>query len=215
VNVCDKDGACTLKTFTVHVRSHATTLAYTGPQAADFSSTSTLTASLEDEFGAPINNAPVVFKVDGATVGTATTNASGHASLDYVVTKTAGGHTVSASYAGSGLYDADTSADTPFTVSAMASDITYTGGLKGAPNKAVAVSAKVVDALGRPLAGYPVTFTIGSQTVSATTNTAGVAATQIVLTQKPGFYPLTATWAGDPGKYLGDTTTAQFSLNKK
>ncbi|MBW8751851.1 MAG: Ig-like domain-containing protein [Propionibacteriales bacterium] len=215
VNVCDKDGACTLKTFTVHVRSHATTLAYTGPQAADFSSTSTLTASLEDEFGAPINNAPVVFKVDGATVGTATTNASGHASLAYVVTKTAGSHTVSASYAGSGLYDANTSADTPFAVSAMASHITYTGGLKGAPNKATAVSATVVDALGRPLAGYPVTFTIGSQTATATTNTAGVAATQIVLTQKPAFYPLTASWAGDPGKYLGDTTTAQFSLNKK
>ncbi|HEX2893446.1 MAG TPA: PKD domain-containing protein, partial [Marmoricola sp.] len=36
VNVCDKDGACTLKSFTVHVRSHATTLAYTGPQAGDF-----------------------------------------------------------------------------------------------------------------------------------------------------------------------------------
>jgi len=36
-----------------------------------------------------------------------------------------------------------------------------------------------------------------------------------VLTQKPGFYPLTVSWAGDPGKYLGDSTSAQFSLNKK
>jgi PKD repeat protein len=215
VNVCDKDGACTTKTFTVHVRSHATTLAYTGPQAADFSSTSTLTASLEDEFGAPINNAPVVFKVDGTQVGTATTNASGHASLDYSVVKTAGSHTVSASYAGSGLYDADDSAVSPYAVSAMASHLTYTGGLKGAPNKAVAVSAKVVDALGRPLAGYPVTFTIGTQSVTASTNAAGVATTQIVLTQKPAFYTLTASWAGDAGKYLGDSATAQFSLNKK
>lgn len=215
VEVCDKDGACTTRTFTVHVRSHATTLSYTGPQAADFSSTSTLTASLVDEFGTAINNAPVVFSVDGSPVGTATTNASGQASLAYAVAKTAGNHTVSASYAGSPLFDADGSGDAPYVVSAMASQITYTGGLKGAPNKAAAVSAKVVDALGRPLAGYPVTFAIGSQSTTAVTNASGVAATQIVLNQKPGFYPLTASWAGDPGKYLGDATTAQFSLNKK
>jgi phosphatidate phosphatase APP1 len=199
----------------VHVRTHATTLAYTGPQAADHSSTSTLTASLEDEFGSPINNAPVVFSVDGSPVGTAMTNSSGHASLSYPVTRTAGSHTVSAAYAGSALFDAGTSGDLPFVVSPMASKITYTGGLKGAPNKATAVSAKVVDALGRPLGGYVVTFTIGSQSVTATTNSAGVAASQIMLNQKPGFYPLTASWPGDSGKYLGDSTSAQFSLNKK
>jgi hypothetical protein len=77
------------------------------------------------------------------------------------------------------------------------------------------VSAKVVDALGRPLAGYVVTFVIGSQQTTATTNSSGVAATTIVLNQKPGFYPLTASWPGDSGKYLGDSTSAQFSLNKK
>ena len=215
VNVCDKDGACTLKTFTVHVRSHATTLAYTGPQAAAFSSTSTLTASLVDEFGTAINNAPVEFFVDGSSVGIAHTNASGHASLDYVVSRTAGSHTVSASYAGSALFDADNSATVPFAVSEMASKITYTGGVSGAPNKATAVSAKVVDALGRPLSGYVVTFVVGSQSVTAITNSNGVAATTLTLNQKPGFYPLTASWAGDPGKYLGDSTSAQFSLNKK
>ncbi|HEX7717206.1 MAG TPA: PKD domain-containing protein, partial [Marmoricola sp.] len=215
VNVCDKDGACTLKDFTVHVRTHATTLAYTGPQAADFSSTSTLTASLVDEFGTAINNAPVEFSVDGSPVGTAMTNASGHASLDYVVTKTAGAHTVSASYAGSALFDADATGSISFVVSPMASTITYTGGLKGAPNKPVAVSAKVVDALGRPLGGYEVTFDIGSQSATATTNSNGVAATTIKLDQKPAYYPLSASWAGEPGKYLGDSTSAQFSLNKK
>jgi len=215
VNVCDKDGSCTLRSFTVHVRSHATSLSYTGPQAADHSSTSMLTADLTDEFGAAVNNAPVVFSVDGSPVGTALTNAGGHASLAYPVTKTAGGHTVSASYAGSPLYDASSTGSQPFAVSAMASSITYTGGLKGAPNKATAVSAKVVDALGRPLAGYVVSFVIGSQSKTAVTDATGVAATSITLTQKPGFYPLTASWAGDAGKYLGASTSAQFSLNKK
>lgn len=193
VNVCDKDGGCTLRTFTVGVRSHATTLSYTGPQAADFSSSSTLTADLVDEFGAAVNNAPVVFSVDGSPVGTAMTNAAGHASLNYVVTRTAGSHTVSASYAGSALFDTAATGSQPFAVSSMASDITYTGGLKGAPNKATAVSAKVVDALGRPLAGYVVTFVIGSQSKTAVTDASGVAATSITLNQKPGFYPLTAS----------------------
>ena len=215
VNVCDKDGACTLRTFTVHVREHATTLAYTGPQAAAFSSTSTLTASLEDEFGSPINNAPVVFSVDGSPVGTAMTNAAGHASLDHVVTETAGNHTVSASYAGSALFAAEATGNVPYVVSEMASTIAYTGGLKGAPRKYTSVSAEVVDALGRPLAGYVVTFELGSQSATATTNSNGVAATQIKLSQKPGYYPLSASWAGDPGKYLGDSLSTQFNLNKK
>lgn len=215
VNVCDKDGGCTLKSFSVHVRSHATTLAYTGPQAADFSSSSPLTADLADEFGSPVNNAPVVFSVDGTTVGTAMTNASGHASLTYVVSRTAGPHTVAASYGGSLLYDASTTGSSPFVVSAMASKITYTGGLSGAPNKFTTLSASVVDALGRPLGGYVVTFVVGSQSITATTNSNGVASGQLKLTQKPGFYPLTASWTGDAGKYLGSSTSAQFSLNKK
>ena len=215
VTVCDKDGDCTSKSFTVHVRAHTTTLSYTGPQAATYSATSTLTASLADEFGKPVNNAPVLFKVDGASVGTASTNAGGSASLDYVVTDTAGNHAVSASYAGSTLYAADATGSAPFVVSAMASKITYTGGLKGAPNKATAVSAKVVDALGRPLPGYTVTFVIGSQSKTAVTDANGVAATTITLVQKPGYYPLTASWSGDPSKYLGNSTSAQFSLNKR
>jgi len=215
VTVCDKDGGCTTRSFTVHVRSHATSLSYTGPQAGVYSAGSTLTASLVDEFGTPVNNAPVAFSIDGIVVGTATTNAAGQASLVYPVTVTAGGHTVSASYAGSALDDASATGTQPFTVAPMASSITYTGGLTGAPNKSVAVSATVLDAQGRPLAGYPVTFVIGSQSVSAVTNASGVAATSLVLNQKPAYYPLKASWGGDPGKYLGASTSAQFSLNKK
>jgi len=215
VAVCDKDGGCTQRSFTVHVRSHAASLAYTGPQGAAFSSTSPLTADLTDEFGTPVPNAPVVFTVDGSPVGTATTDAAGHASLAYVVGVTAGSHTVAASYGGSGLYDAAATGAQPFAVSTMASTITYTGGLSGAPNKFTTLSAKVVDALGRPLGGYVVTFAVGSQSITATTSSSGVASTQLKLIQKPGFYPLTASWSGEAGKYSGDSVSAQFSLNKK
>ncbi len=188
----------------------------TGPRSwCRGAGTSGLAASLVDEFGQPVNAAPVVFAVDGSTVGTSTTNASGSSALSYAVTQTAGSHTVSTSYAGSNLYVATDSGSQPFVVSAMASTLTYTGGLTGSPNKAVTVSAKVVDALGRPIAGASVTFDIGSQSTTATTNASGVATGSVKLTQKPGFYTLTASWPGVSGQYLPDHVSAQFNLNKK
>ncbi|MDY0910694.1 PKD domain-containing protein [Microbacterium sp. CFBP9034] len=215
VTVSDKDGGETTRSFTVHVRAHETVLAYTGPNAGTHKVPTTLTASLVDEFGTPINGAPVQFSIDGTPVGTASTNASGNASLGYAVPVLAGAHTVSVAYAGSVLFAADGSGDEPFSVGADASVLTYTGGLKGAPNKDTAVSAKLTDSLGRPLAGKVITFTIGSQSVAATTNASGVAATTIKLTQKPAYYPLTVSWPGVAGAYLDDSVALQFSLNKK
>lgn len=215
VTVRDKDGGETTRAFTVHVRAHDTVLSYTGPNAATHKVPTTLTASLVDEFGAPVNGAPVEFSIDGTPVGTAGTNASGHAALGYTVPLVAGAHTISVAYAGSTLFAGDASVDEAFEVGADASILTYTGGLKGAPNKDTAVSAKLTDSLGRPLAGRVVTFVIGSQSVTATTNASGVAATTIKLTQKPGYYPLTVSWPGDAGTYLDDSVALQFSLNKK
>lgn len=215
VTVRDKDGGETTRSFTVHVRAHDTVVSYTGPNAGAHKVPTTLTASVVDEFGVPINGAPVQFSIDGVPVGTASTNAAGHAALGYTVPILAGAHTVSVAYAGSTLFAGDASEVEPFAVSADASVLAYTGGLKGAPNKDTAVSAKLTDSLGRPLAGQTVTFVIGSQSVSATTNGSGVAATTIKLTQKPGFYPLTVSWPGVAGAYLDDSVALQFSLNKK
>lgn len=215
VTVRDKDGGVTTRSFTVHVRAHDTVVSYTGPNSGTHNVPTTLTASLVDEFGAPINGGVVEFSIDGTPVGTASTNASGHAALGYTVPLVAGAHTVSVAYAGSTLFTTDGSVVEAFTVGADASILTYTGGLKGAPNKDTAVSAKLTDSLGRPLAGRVVTFVIGSQSVTATTNSSGVAATTIKLTQKPGFYPLTVSWPGDAGTYLDDSVALQFSLNKK
>ncbi len=215
MTVRDKDGGQTTRGFTVHVRAHDTIASYTGPNAGAHKVPTTLTASLVDEFGAPINGAPVQFSIDGVPVGTASTNAAGHAALGYAVPILAGAHTVSVAYAGSALFAGDTSDAEPFAVAADASILTYTGGLKGAPNKDTAVSAKLTDSLGRPLAGQAVTFVIGSQSVAATTNSSGIAATTIKLTQKPGYYPLTVSWPGVAGAYLDASVALQFSLNKK
>ena len=42
-----------------------------------------------------------------------------------------------------------------------------------------------------------------------------IRSTTITLTQKPGYYSLTASFARVVGQYQGDDDTRQFSLNKK
>ncbi|HET7481587.1 MAG TPA: Ig-like domain-containing protein [Actinomycetota bacterium] len=65
----------------------------------------------------------------------------------------------------------------------------------------VTLQAKVVDSVGAPIDGAPVTFTLGgggsSRTFEATTGNDGVATVTPVLTERPGTYELTAAYAGD------------------
>jgi hypothetical protein len=59
------------------------------------------------------------------------------------------------------------------------------------------VSAKLTDAAGKPLAGKPVTFAVGSATASATTGTDGVAAAALRPAGDAGDYSLVTAFAGD------------------
>jgi hypothetical protein len=97
----------------------------------------------------------------------------------------------------------------------MASSLAYTGALTGGANKNVNLSAKLVDAQNRPLAGKLVVFQLGVQQISATTAATGIASATLKLTQKNGQYPLTATWTpsgGDDAKWTGSTASATFSI---
>jgi hypothetical protein len=215
VKVCDDDGGCTTDPFTVNVRQRTTSVAYTGQNAAAYSSTATLSGSLVDEFGNAVNGASLGFTFGGTPAGTALTNASGNASRSFVIALPAGAYDVTSAFAGNTLYAASGPATESFDVSAMASTITWTGTTTGKPNKDVPLAAKLVDALGRPLAGYQVTFRIGTQSVNATTNASGVATATIKLNQKPGTYASQVFWAGDPGRYLADDATGGFKINTK
>lgn len=215
VEVCDDDGGCTTDEFQVTVRKRDTSLAYTGQNAAAYSSTATLAGSLVDEFGQPVNSASLGFTLDGSSVGSALTGAGGNASRTFVVGLPEGAYDVATAFAGSALYTPSGPATESFDVDAMSSTITWTGTTTGKPNKDVPLSAKLVDALGRPLGGYQVTFTIGAQSVSATTGVSGVATASIKLNQKPGTYAWQVSWAGDPGRYLADDATGGFKVNTK
>lgn len=61
------------------------------------------------------------------------------------------------------------------------------------------VAARLTDGHGDPLAGREVTFELGSEKVTATTDAEGVASTTMPLRQAPGDYRLVVTYSADDG----------------
>jgi PKD repeat protein len=93
----------------------------------------------------------------------------------------------------------------------------YLGDLVGRTGARSDVRAIVVDRKLRPLPGRTVVFTLGTQTVSATTDTRGLAATKLDITQPRGLYALTASWqpsAGDE-EYAGSSMTVPFLVLRR
>jgi len=214
--VCD-DHTCVADTTNVHVRRRTTLVSLTGSNTGVFSSTANLAGSILDEFGQPVVGGNISFTLGGSGVGSAQTDAGGNASRVVDIDLVAGTYTATATYAGSSLYDGGATA-AQFTVTRMSSTMLYTGASSGGPNKTVALSARVTDGLGRPLAGKPVVFTLGAQTANGVTDAGGVATTTLKLNQHNGSYSLTTTWtpdAGDASKYTGATSSTTFSIGNK
>ena len=97
------------------------------------------------------------------------------------------------------------------TIAPRATSLAYTGDNHGLPNSWVTLSATLADGLGDPVIGRTVKFTLGSQSISAKTNAAGVASIQLKLSQMVGNYTLTASFAGDT-HYLADTDSVGFRI---
>jgi hypothetical protein len=92
-------------------------------------------------------------------------------------------HTILAQFAGDSLYTLS-----QFTVSFS-----------------VTKDGTLTDDMGRPVAGKTVTFTLGTQGCTGTTNSVGVASCTIAkVTQKPGNYFPTVSFAGN-GDYLASS----------
>ena len=217
LDVCDKDGGCNSSTRHVIVTKRDTTAAYLGDTSGIFDTAATLSASLVDEYGQAVNSRTITFQVgtDGPFSGL--TNSSGIATKSYTPTLAAGSYTGSSGFAGDSLYNASGSSSS-FAVASKATTTTYTGAVSGGPNKTVVLSAVLKDATGKPLAGRTITFLLGSQSVSATTDTNGVASVSLKLTQKNGTYTVSATWTpagADTTHYTGSTQSAIFKLQAK
>lgn len=218
LKVCDEDGYCSSANRQVVVRKRNVSLGYLGNQQGVYNTLTSLSGSLVDELNAAVPGRTIVFAIGAEAGGSAATNSAGTASTTHLLGLGAGTYSVSATFAGDSLYNVAAPSIAAYTVSQKPTSVTYTGALNGGPNKAISLSAILVDSQNNPLAGRVIAFQLGSQSALATTNASGVAATTLKLNQKNAKYTLTSTFtpAGiDISRYLGSVASASFSLQAK
>ena len=138
------------------------------------------------------------------------TDSTGAASCSITLAQTVGAHPITATFAGDGTYLTSSDSAT-LTIAAIPTTTTYTGDTQANTGAAATLKAHLVVTGGGPLAGEPVTITVGSQSCSGTTNASGDATCTVTLTQAGGSYPVTATFPGD-ATYATSAGTATFTV---
>lgn len=138
---------------------------------------------------------------------------------------TATGATPAHTYASSGTYTVNlTVKDDAGLTGSVSHDVTvvkrpttttYTGDTTGDFNDSVTLSANLKDTgTSAGLSGKGITFTLGTQSCSGTTNGSGNASCSITLTQVPGLYTMVASFAGD-STYESSSASAAFTITKE
>ena len=90
----------------------------------------------------------------------------------------------------------------------------YTGPLSSAPSKIITLTGNLVDEFGQAVASKKVTFVVGAQTVTGTTDASGHVSVNIKLTQKSGSYAFSATFPAGDSKYNGAADSGTFVIGK-
>src|SRR5215813_7890683 len=172
-------------------------LNYIGAITGEFNDSIELAALLTDATGTPASGRSITFLLGGQSF-TALTDATGVARVTTIINATPGPVPLTASFAGDATLPARQTSQN-IAVSQDETLIRYTGNTLLGNSAPQPVSAVLFDP--QSLATIPnetVTFTVGTVTATATTNSSGVAATTISLgTQFTGPSSITVSFAGD------------------
>lgn len=195
-----------------------TSITYTGPLGADSNATVQLSANLVQ--AAPGGPTPLAGAIVTIFVGTqvcnATTDAAGRAVCSVKLDQPDGTVDLQAEFPGD-IERTGASTTQQFVIGAAgraAVTLTYTGDTSGEFQATANLAATLIDpASGSGVVGDPITFTLGAQSCTGTTDLAGLARCAIVLQQRPGNYTVTATFPGDP-IFAAATVSAPFTINK-
>ncbi len=172
--------------------------------------TTNLTATLTDQNGNPLSDKTIEFNINGTSIGTATTNNQGIATLQYTITQTPGTHTITANFPGDSNYTSSTGTGT-LTVYKTSTQILVNNSI-GTNNGTTNLTATLTDINGTPIKDKTVNFTINGTSVgTGTTDSNGIATLTYKLT-KAGDFVLTASFAGD-GDYLTSTGSGKLHVD--
>ncbi len=173
----------------------------------------TLTAKLTNRLGGVLINEPVVCTLDGASIGTVMTDASGTArvALSNQPALALGGHPFTVAYAGNRLYSAAVTKTSTLTITnsnTLVRAIAVTGRPGDTKNLVAIVKRKGDNAA---LSGKTTTFQIDGNTVgTGVTDGTGTATFAYTFdeTYVVGAHTLTASYAGDSVNQPGSGTVA-------
>jgi hypothetical protein len=182
-------------------------------QNQNVGSPATVTATVTDSDGNGLPNVTVNFAVfagvDVGITGSAVTDAGGHATFTYVNTTGVGTDSLHASFSdGTGTHESN---QVVVNWIAQPTSLAYVGATSNDFDDPVTLAA-VLSTLSGPVAGQTVTFTLGGQTCTGTTDAAGKAACTMILNLPAGAYTVVASFAG-AGPLLPSSVSAPFSVS--
>jgi hypothetical protein len=183
---------------------------------ASFGGTATLVATLTSgATGAGISGESVAFTLDGTSVGSATTNSSGVATLTGVTTTDPVGSTgvVVASFTGDSTYAASSGTGS-LTVTPAATTLSAASGTASFGGTATLTATLTSNVTGLGISGEPVSFTLdGGTPVSGTTNSSGVATATVASTDPVGSTGVVvASFAGDTNYSAAANVTGSLTV---
>lgn len=181
-----------------------------GSTPVDYHDSATLSATLLDIGAAPVDGQHVTLSL-GSQSCPATTTATGLASCTIAsVTGPPGATTVTAAFAGQGLY-LPSSASTPFTIAkeqTTAAIATSGPILSGAT---ISLSGSLLEDGVTPVAGVPLTLSLGTLSCTVQTDAAGVATCTVPGTTPLGPTTTKASFAGNEF-YLASASSSTSAL---
>ncbi len=189
-----------------------TTISYTGPASAFTTGPVTLSGGVRSGPGLLVGK-PLTFTM-GSQSCTATTSSTGTASCTITISQAAGSVTsVGVAFAGDATF-LPSSTSAPFTILKYPVTLTYTGPTTVVTGNPVALTGTLTSS-SAPVTGKTVSFTLGTQSCSATTDATGTASCSITVTQLPGSATsVSAAFAGD-AVYLAGSASSPFTITKR
>ncbi|MTK63844.1 MAG: hypothetical protein F8N15_04790 [Methanobacterium sp.] len=168
-----------------------------------------LKAVLTDENGNTLTGKNVVFYISGKKIGTAVTDATGTASLSYIITQTLGDYVIYANSLADDIYSPSRNLAT-LTVSMADTTLAVKNVTVKHGNKAN-LTAVLTDKNGSAVAGKTITFSINNQIIgNATTDSTGTAVIYY-MENNSGNFDVKAMFNGDD-LYSGANGTGKLNV---